>query len=238
MFNHSLLTRIKNSIVVTAVLLSGACATNQPTAGDRATRNGYTIAGYEFLGKGETHQRVLSRYGQPASEATAGTRGQYRILNYPISNSTQHLLVVFCGEEFFGSFREESRKSMDSMIKSHERSTSGRIVLLSAWRDGKTTTFMAEEETLKQLPKWSPGNKAPAPLSESDAEAKAMMWMRTNAPNLVGQPKVLHVIQSPGRPGISYYAVSLGIHNAPPMLHQVLVLMDGSVVSGEIEENN
>ena len=54
------------------------------------------------------------------------------------------------------------------------------------------------------------------------------------APDLTVEPKVRQTLESPSLPGVSFYVVALGAFN-PPLLRQVVVLMDGTVVAGKPE---
>ncbi|MSU62829.1 MAG: hypothetical protein EXS31_10600 [Pedosphaera sp.] len=227
---HSLLTAL-------LVLAGTSCATKPPAkGGDTTTRDSFTIAGFGKLkGRGETRQDVVARFGPPLAEETASADAHYHILTYPIAGESEKLLLLFDGDALLGVFRERARDTMNTTIQSHSRDRSGRVALFSSWFEGKTTCFVTSRGKLETLPKWSPKKGGAAPLSEVQAEAIALEWRQRNAPELSGQPKVQQVVESPGFPGVSFYIVNLGMSSASLVLHQVVVLMDGTVVAGESE---
>ena len=183
-----------------------------------------------------TRPKIVARFGPPIAEETAGATKQYRILSYPIAGRGEKLLLLFHGVEMLGVFRESSRASLDSTMTSHHRVQGGRIALFQAhYEGGKAVYFTAQRERLDKVPKWKPGDAAPPPLSEAQAETIATEWRKRQAPGLPGNSKVRKVQEVLSFPGVSYYQVDLGNFQAPTHLRQVLVLMDGTVVAGESE---
>lgn len=230
-----------HSLLGALVLSCASCATKHPASdGDHLTGDSYTMAGYKFSArKGEdTRQKILARFGPPLAQETAGTTGQYRILSYPITGESEKLLLLFDGDELLGVFRESSRASLDNTVSSHQRVQGGRVVLYQAhFEGGKPVYFTALREQLAKVPKWKPGQAAPPPLSEAQAETIATEWRKQHSPGLAGNSKVRTVQEVLSFPGASYYQVDLGNFQAPPHLRQVLVLMDGTVVAGEADSS-
>lgn len=222
----------------TVLLLSTSCATKPPAKqGDSRSeaRGTYTMAGYELKGRGETRQNVIARYGQPLAEENLGDAGQYRILSYPVSGDPDKLLLLFQGDELLGVAREKDRAVLTSTVSHHQRVQGGRVILLQSWFDGKTTYFVAGQDQIAKVPKWSFKNAGNPPVSGSQAEAFALAWRREKAPALLGEPKVLKAHEHPSIPGLCFYEVHLGDFRAPAPFRLVVVLMDGSVIAGEPE---
>jgi hypothetical protein len=143
------------------------------------------MAGYEFSArKGEdTRQKVVARFGPPLAQETAGTTGQYHILSYPISGESEKLLLLFHGDELLGVFRESSRASLDNTVRSHQRRRATESPAQAHFEGGRPFISPLSGNNSPSVPKWKPGQAAPPPLSETQAETIATEW-RKHLPGL------------------------------------------------------
>ena len=195
-----------------------------------APRGGFKVGKFQLSGK-ETRQVVMERYGMPMSETTEGSSNQYRTLTYPIEGETERLLVLFHNDDFLAAARESSRSIINRTLRSHARHHGGKVILYSSWRNGTNSIYVTTRERLARVPQWTPRQKIPAPLSQSQAESIAREWLHKSETRAISQPTVQQVFECRSVPGVSFYVVNLGASQ------KIVVLMDGTVVTGELDSD-
>lgn len=235
---------VARKIVIRTCLLAGllwlapSCATKPGTHdGDRPAGGRYTMAGYEFSTRGgeDTRPRILERFGPPLAEERAGSPPDYRILSYPVVGESDRLLLLFHEDHLLGVFRESARAALDGTLHSHQRAQGGRVVVFqSQFETERTVYFTATREQLNRVPRWKPGDQAAPPLTEGQAEAIVTEWQKTNASEQAGGARVLRLLEVRSVPGVCFYQVALGGFRSPPQPRHVLVLMDGTLIVGDV----
>ncbi len=218
------------------VLSAMSCSTNdsRPTASRTDGRPQARQLRDYFAKRGESRREMVARLGPPLAETPAGPDGAYRWLTYALPGEEDQMLLLFHGEDWLGTARATKRSVLEDTMRDHARVRSGRITLNQSNSEKGTVFFMADRSQVSSSPKWVPSQGGKPPLSQEQALEKVTQWKQHHAPQLSGTPQVLRMIEHPGIKHLSYYCVLLGDFTAPLLLREVLVLMDGTVIQGEL----
>jgi len=233
----SLSTNLAALLITALLATTAACASKPQTkSSDGARGDRYTMAGYEFSArKGvDTLQSIPARFGPPTAEESAGASNQFKIFSYPAKDQPEKLLLLlFHGHELIGVFRESDRQSLTHTIVSYERHLTGRRGLFqSNYPNNIRVNYCADREHLARTPKMR-SNKPP--LSEDEATCLAIEWRQQNHPNLQDSDPRLQLHHIKDLPGIAYYSVDIAGFYAQPEHRKILILMDGTIITGELE---
>lgn len=177
---------------------------------------------------------IVSALGKPASVEKIANHEHYLFLSYRIRDSNEPLYILFHNEDFLGYAREQGKASLLDIIKDHARIQGDRIVLYRSSSGRRTTYFIAPRERIAGAPQWSKSSKMAPPVSVTQAEQLATDWLKRVEPNSIGEPKARELMEVKNLPGAAFYIVTLWIPGRQTS-REVLVLMDGSVIAGEVE---
>jgi len=223
-------------------LITGACANRpstsdpNPTAFEPTVKTSVAIPGFESLGSPSARRKadILSRYGPPASEERFYNE-RYTLLAYPVSGWKEKLLILFTDEELLGFARASSRAVLEGTMQHHARTANGNIVVYQSWFEGRTSYFRAQPAQLANAPQWKRNSGLPPPLTHDQVLTLVHEWLARTRPDSKTVPVVKDILESSSLPGSAFYVVEVRDFQAKDLTNLV-VLMDGTIIPGEVDE--
>lgn len=223
-------------------LLANGCASGElakRSNNQRENAPALGIPGFEDLASPElrTKKAIVARFGQPVAERAAGDSGTYSFLVYPVKGWDEKLLILFHRDDLLAHGREQFEQSLVETARGHERTSGGRVVLYQRWVAGKTLYYTATREQIANASIAADKNRNVPPLSRDQAEKSALAWLESRRPGIPAAAAVRNFHELKSEPKTDFYVVGLMVGGPPPEILEVVVLMNGTVVPGDLEIN-